>query len=231
MNKKTGLYAFGVAIAAFLILMLLTRCSSGSTLILGIDPAQQKNIVPEFIELIKSGDNDAAMEYVSNYDSFGFERTSTELVELYKQKLTDSYSVRVISVGSEIDSTLTSSQVIELTFLDSRLLLPAINEKTAESVNAYLYGGDLIENDDQALEFVYAALYECLDSPELYYTTERLTVQTVFDGEKWQIVADTSFINAMYGYAGSISADTEIPSQDTADTTEDSSVVSAGEVS
>lgn len=207
MNKKSVLYALGIAVAAALCLLICVRCSEGNSLVLGVDHSAQSELVPSFFAQLKAGDHEAAMEYVNNYESLGFERQSTELVELYKQKLVGSYSVKVLSLAPETENSLTSSQEIELTFLDSRTLLSAINEKTAVTVNDYLFGGYVIENDEQALEFVYDALYECLETPELYYTTERMTVQTIFDGEKWQIYMDDTLLDAMYGYVGSVSAE------------------------
>lgn len=210
-NNKNTAKALLLAGMAALALLLCFFASGGNPLVLGVDRDAQKNLLPQFFSDIKDGRYGDAMEYVSNYESLGFEKESTELVELYKSSLADSYSVTVIDPDSGEQDGLTGEQIIEVTFLDGRRLLSAINEKTAVTVNDFLYYGNKLESDEQALSFVYDALNECLMTPNDYLSTERICVATVFENGQWKIVIDDAFLNVLYGYISSASEGTTSP--------------------
>lgn len=199
-NKALILRPVLAAAAAALVLLLCFRASRCDMLVLGVDRDAQKNIVPEFFSALQEEDYDRAMDFVANYETLGFEKNAGELVEFYRDKLVDSYSVRVIDHDCADTSGLTGQQLVELTVLDSRLLLAAINEKTAVTVTDFMYHGGQLESADQALSFVYDALYECLETPEDYYSVQQLTIGTEYDGKEWKIVIDDALLNAMSGY-------------------------------
>ena len=208
-SKKSVSQALLVSVAAVILFVLCFAASKGDALVLGLNREAQKDLFPDFFAELRAGDYDAAMEYVSNYESLGFEKDSTELVELYKTNLLKSYSVSVVDHDAGEHSGLSGSQVIDLTFLDSRRLLAAINEKTAVAVKDYLFYGNKLESDEQALSFVYTALSECLQTPEAYHNTERLTVQTCYEDGEWKIVIDDVLMNALQGYINDAAAGIE----------------------
>lgn len=202
-NKKNTAFALLVSAAALIALTLCFSFSKGDALVLGLDRNAQSNLLPEFFSGIKSANYSEALELVSNYDSLGFEKDAGELVNRYRSALIDSYSVSVVNHNSGEHDGLYGEQIIDLTFLDSRKLLFSINEKTTEAVNDFLYQGNKLESDEQALSFVYDALNQCLDDPENYFSTERLTVQTVFEDGSWKIIIDDAFLSVLHGHIGS----------------------------
>jgi len=201
---------------AVMVMALVVNCvifgvvavDDGTALVVGNIPEPSESVTA-FFDAVKQGDYDEAMRYVDNYESLGFEEESSELIELYKKTLIESYEIELID-AAEIQqpaSELKNIQRVRFTFLDCRLLLAAVSEKTSDAALVYMNDGNVIDSDEKAMEFVYDALKECLQTPEIYCSTEQFDVNLNYDGENWKIVLDDALYDALFGYIGNLSAE------------------------
>lgn len=190
-----AVFVIGVGISE---LCLLT--ASDDAVVIGALPDAGETVATFFDEL-KSGEYQAAMERVNNYDSLGFEKEGTELIELYKQTLLECLEVSLSQPEStEPESRLVKVQGIEMTFLDCRKLMPAVSDSVTDAVMEYMNDGYVIENDEQAMTFVYSALSEDLVSSKQYCTTEHFDLYLYYDGESWRIEISDELARALFGY-------------------------------
>ena len=206
--KKKSMYIF-IALAVMLLSVNLTALAmiagNNSPVVIGRVPDASETVTA-FFDAMKAGDYEAAMEYTDDYESLGFEKEGSELIELYKQTLIESYNI-TLTDSAQQESRLEAVQGVDFTFLDCRLLTGAVSEKTAAAAMEYMNDGNVIENDEQAMEFVYDAFRECLAAPEQFYTTEHFEIGLTYDGESWRMDISDSLADAMFGYINSLSAE------------------------
>lgn len=175
------------------------------TLIIGSVP-DSDTAITAFFEEMSAKNYELAAEYIENYDSLGFETPSADSsIELYKQKLAESYSVQL--VGNSKSDGLYAYRTVDITFLDSRKLIEDVSAKVSENALEYMYDGNVIESDEQAKAIFYDALEECLESPEIYYTTEAAELKLVYRSRGWQITVDDSLLNILFGYIDSLTTE------------------------
>lgn len=199
----------------FIIVLIFILASCGAlcrslydtdkTLIIGKLP-EPGEAITSFFDDLSEKKFDSAVKYIENYDSLGFETPSSDsLIELYKQKIVESYT---INFSGEIQTDgLYASQMVDITFLDSRKILDEVSKTAPENALDYMYEGNVIETDEQAKSFVYDAISVCLENPELYYSTETAEIKLKYNNGGWQIIADDSLLNILFGYIQSISTE------------------------
>lgn len=185
-------------------ILCCTLYNTDKTLIIGSLP-EPDTAVTAFFDEMSAKNYDTALEYVDNYDSLGFETPSSDsTIELYKQKLVESYSVELSCSGKS--DGLYAYRTADITFLDSRKLIEDVSAKVSENALDYMYDGKVIESDEQAKAIFYDALASCLDSPERYYTTESAELKLVYRGS-WQIIVDDTLFNILFGYIDSLTTE------------------------
>ena len=210
MKKLYLILAAVVMAAAIIISVVCVSMAGGESAVVGRIPDSGEAVIL-FLHEMKVGEYEKAMQRVDNYDSLGFEKEGSELIELYKATLRECYDFRLMEQPEQAQQLgrLEDIQRIELTFLDGRLLMSAVSELTAEKAYEYMNDGFLIENDEQAMSFVYEALRECLATPEEYCSTEYFDIAMEYDGERWTLTLGESLVDAMFGYIDSLTATAE----------------------
>ncbi len=207
MKKKYIIIVCAVMLAGVIAALLGILAGAGAPAVIGSQP-DPKETVADFFDNLKTGEFQSAMENIANYDSLGFEKEGSELIELYKQTLLESYDVKITEPAGEVpENRLESLQGIEFTHIDCRLLVDAVSQKTSDAALEYMNDGYVIENDEQAMEFVYDALRECLGEPEQYLVTEHFDISLVFDGESWKMIISDELAAALFGYIESLSTE------------------------
>lgn len=199
----------------YIIVLVFTIVSCGAlcrafydndqTMVIGSLP-EPGSAVSSFFDEMAEKDYSSALDYIENYDSLGFETLSSDpLIELYKQKIVESYDISLEGEGA-VDG-LCAVQKVKITFLDSRKLLNELSETAPEKALDYMYDGNVIENDEQAKSLVYDALEACLENPELYCTTETIDISLRYNTNGWQIIVDDQLVNVLSGYIQSLATE------------------------
>ena len=196
-----------------ILIFLLATCGAlcrafydnDKTLMIGSLP-EPESAVSAFFDEMTENNYDAALGYIENYDSLGFETPSSDpLIELYKQKIAESYDINFD--GDSVSDGLSAVQRVNITFLDGRKILDELSKTAPEKALDYMYDGNVIENDEQAKAIVHNALEECLASPELYYSTETVDINLRYNSNGWQIIVDDSLLNVLFGYIQTLSTE------------------------
>ena len=220
MKKKRKINKKLLAAAFILILLTCGVCMVGMTrgsVYIKTKGTPTDNINTLFASIV-SGDGNACLRCTDSYQKIDFDASGESgAVSAICGALQQSYSYEQKESGPDEDKTLTSVNDVQFSSLDLTLL----SADVAEKYEGYIfdtvkeYDTNVTQEDGNYIDEVYEKAYEkavidALSTPEKYYTTETLELNSAYSVEKggWLTDIDKKFTQMLLGeLSGNTSSD------------------------
>lgn len=194
----------GIAAAVMGIRMGLSNQTADPVLLAPPETAQQQ--VEGLMEAICQGNFDAVSTYLQGQPNLGVDREATDEVGiLIWNTFCDSMSYELVGEcyvtpdGLAQNATLTYMDITSVTAVlkDRSQALLEQRVEEAEDLDE-VYDEDLQYREDFVMDVLYDAAAAALEEDAEYITTE-LTLNLIYQGEKWWIIGDKDLLDAISG--------------------------------
>ena len=170
---------------------------------------QPEEAVRGFFDALCAGDYEESYRYLDNYADLGLQNEPEDAAAaLMYHALRESYSYE--TRGEADADGLRASQKVELCFLDLTALQEPLREGVTQRLSELVREKSEDEIYDENHQYrsevtdeVYReTLAALLAEQAVPLRTKELTLSLRYDGQQWQIVADSALLNALSGELG-----------------------------
>lgn len=210
-RKKYGLKVFWMLISVAVCAAALMLCAIGvkAGTIYAKPEGDPGQITAEFFDAICAKNFPKAYGYLRDYTSLGLENVpQTEAGQAVYEALQNSYGYELN--GECTVDKLEAKQTVKFRYLDlaathddiSSTTMVKLEEIVKKAPRDVIYDENNHYRPEIANEAYLEAVHAVLASPEKYYTSTDITVDIVYNGGEWQIVANPTLLKALNGGTG-----------------------------
>ena len=205
-KKLLSLLFAAVGIAAALYAVNLSLSNKDADPVLLAPPEEATHQVVGLMDAVCEGNFDAASAYLLGQPDLGVNREATDPVGvLIWDALCDSMSYELVGECYATEDGL--AQNVTLSYMDITSVTPTLKERSqtlleqrveeAEDLDD-VYDEKLQYREDFVMTVLYDAAVDALEE-DATTTTVDLTVNMVYQNEKWWIIADNNLLDAISG--------------------------------
>lgn len=195
-----------IGITAAVAAVNLSLSNKNADPVLLVPPEEAKLQVVGLMDAVCAGDFDTASTYLQGQPGLGVNREAThEVGVLIWDALCDSMSYELVGECYATGSGL--AQNVTLTYMDITSVTAVLKERSQTMLEQRVdeaedledvYDEQLQYKEDFVMDVLYDAAVAALKEDATMITTE-LTMNMVYQGEKWWIIADRALLDAISG--------------------------------
>lgn len=195
-----------IGITAAVAAVNLSLSNKNADPVLLVPPEEAKLQVVGLMDAVCAGDFDTASTYLQGQPGLGVDREAThEVGILIWDALCDSMSYELVGECYATESGL--AQNVTLTYMDITSVTAVLKERSQTMLEQRVdeaedledvYDEQLQYKEDFVMDVLYDAAVAALKEDATMITTE-LTMNMVYQGEKWWIIADRALLDAISG--------------------------------
>ena len=195
-----------IGITAAVAAVNLSLSNKNADPVLLVPPEEAKLQVVGLMDAVCAGDFDTASTYLQGQPGLGVDREAThEVGVLIWDALCDSMSYELVGECYATESGL--AQNVTLTYMDITSVTAVLKERSQTMLEQRVdeaedledvYDEQLQYKEDFVMDVLYDAAVAALKEDATMITTE-LTMNMVYQGEKWWIIADRALLDAISG--------------------------------
>lgn len=207
-RKATGIKPFwmiiAVAVSAFALVLCAVGVSAGT--IYAKPDGDPGAVADEFLNALTKGNYTEAYSYLRDYSSLGLENEpQTEVGKVVYEALHRSYGYKIN--GACVVEKLEGRQNISFTYLDlakthddiTAMTMTKLAEIVKELPQNQIYDSNSQYKPEVANEAYLRAVKAVMENEAQYYTTVDMTLDLVYSGGRWQVLANSALLKALNG--------------------------------